>query len=208
MAALLLMVAWRMSDAPHFVRMLRTAPRSDVFVLLTCFGFTVAIDMVFGVIAGLVLASLLFMRTMSELAGTRLVRTHHPDLGIQIPPNVLVYEIEGPLFFGAAQRAMTTLHSIGNHQGMVVLDLDGVTNMDATGLVNLQSVLSRLRGDRVPVVLTGLKPRIAQLLATVHIHEDGTHLFVRPTLRAGVEFAREFTAGGGGASAQSAPSPT
>ncbi|MFY9342999.1 MAG: C4-dicarboxylic acid transporter DauA, partial [Planctomycetota bacterium] len=194
MAALLLVVAWRMADLRHFRHVLRTAPRSDILVLLTCFLLTVVFDMVIGVLAGFVLASLLFMRRIAEMTGTRLVRGEHPQLDAPIPAGVMVYEVEGPLFFGAAEKAMTALHSIHKEAKALVLDLDGVLVVDATGLVNLQSVLDRMRKSHVPVVLTGLHYRVIPMLEKAHIADDGQLLFFRNDLAAGVAFAGELAA--------------
>ena len=189
MAALLLLVAWRMGDVRHFKHVMRTAPRSDIMVLLTCFLLTIAFDMVVGVLAGFVLASLLFMRRIAEMTGTRLVRDHHPQLRMAIPPGVMVYEVDGPLFFGAAEKAMTALHSIHKEARVLVLDLDGALVIDATGLVNLQSVLDRLKKSHVPVVLTGLHYRVVPMLERAHIVEDGKLLFFQNDLATGIEFA-------------------
>ena len=105
LAALLLIVARNMAEARHFVHIVRVAPRSDVLVLLTCFSLTVLFDMVIAVSVGVVLAALLFMRRMAELSETKL------DTGtmakLELPAGVQLYEIAGPLFFGAAQRAMS-----------------------------------------------------------------------------------------------------
>jgi SulP family sulfate permease len=189
MAALLLVVAWRMADVAHFRRVLRTAPRSDVAVLLVCFLLTVAFDMVIGVAAGFVLASLLFMRRIAEMTGTRLVRDHHPQLRMPIPPGVMVYEVDGPLFFGAAEKAMNALHSIHREAKVLVLDLDGALVIDATGLVNLQSVLDRMKRSRVAVVLTGVHHRVLPMLEKAGIADDGRQLFLRSDLATGIEFA-------------------
>jgi SulP family sulfate permease len=206
MAALLLMVAWRMSDVRHFRHVVRTAPRSDIAVLLACFLLTVAFDMVVGVTAGFVLASLLFMRRIAEMTGTRLVRGEHPLLRAPIPPGVLVYEVEGPLFFGAAEKAMTALHTIHKEARALVLDLDGVLVVDATGLVNLQSVLDRMKKSRVPVVLTGLHYRVVPALERAHVVDDGQWLFWRADLADGIAFAGTLP-GVAGAVSAAAPSP-
>lgn len=76
LAALLLIVAWNMSEVKHFAHALRVAPKSDVLVLLTCFLLTVIFDMVVSVTAGVLLAALLFMRRMAEVSGVRLIDQH------------------------------------------------------------------------------------------------------------------------------------
>ncbi len=105
LAALLLLVSWNMSDLPHFIRVLRVAPRSDALVLLTCFLLTVLFDMTVAVTAGVLMAAVLFMRRMADLSGARLIEEgQHPALREPVPPGVVLYEIAGPLFFGAAEK--------------------------------------------------------------------------------------------------------
>lgn len=157
LAALLLLVAWNMSEARHVARTLRTAPRSDSLVLLTCLALTVLFDMVVAVMAGVLLAALLFMRRMIEVTQAELVAEPHRRLRQAIPPGVVLYEIAGPLFFGAAARAMRALHSVDTTVRVVVLDLRSVPALDATGLVSLDSAVDRLVRAHVDVVLAGVR---------------------------------------------------
>jgi len=163
LAALLVLVAYNMSEVKHFAHTVRVAPRSDVAVLLTCFGLTVGFDMVIGVSVGMVLAALLFMRRMALVTQSRVFEASHPDLP-PIPAGVIVYDVSGPLFFGAAQRAMAALGHIADRARAVVLRLDDVHAMDATGLVALESALERLTVHRVVAVLSGLHPQPRALL--------------------------------------------
>lgn len=96
LAGLLIMVAWNMSRAPHFVHTLKVAPRRDVAVLLTCFILTVVVDMVVAVVVGLLLAGLLFIQRIASLTTVTVVqdKQEHLDFG----PDVVVYDINGPLF--------------------------------------------------------------------------------------------------------------
>ncbi|MDO9280492.1 MAG: C4-dicarboxylic acid transporter DauA, partial [Pseudomonadota bacterium] len=114
LAALLLLVAWNMSEIHHFVGVVRIAPRGDVFVLVTCFLLTVVFDMVWAVSVGFLLAAVLFMRRMAEIteSGFALDSTEEEEHALpKLPPGVAIYEVNGPLFFGAAQQAMETLHA-------------------------------------------------------------------------------------------------
>jgi len=163
LAALLLLVAWNMSEVKHFAHTLRVAPRSDMAVLLTCYGLTVAFDMVIGVTIGMMLAVVLFMRRMAEVTNARFVETH-PSLPGPVPPGVVVYDISGPLFFGAAQKAMGALGHIADRARVVLLRMEGVQAMDATGLVALESALDRLKGQRVTALLSGVQPQPLELL--------------------------------------------
>jgi len=164
LAALLLLVAWNMSDAKHFIHTLRVAPKSDVAVLLTCYALTVGLDMVVGVSVGMVLAALLFMRRMAEVTQARLAAGNHPDVPGTLPPGVAVYEISGPLFFGAAQKAMAALQLVDDRTKAVVLLLDEVHAMDATGLVALESALEPLHKNRCLAILSGVRAQPMALL--------------------------------------------
>ncbi len=172
LAALLLVVAWNMSDARHFVYVLKVAPRSDVAVLLTCFGLTVFFDMVVAVGVGVMLAAALFLKQMSELTGARLVEEHHLDRRTPLPAGVVLYEVSGPLFFGAASRAMESLHQVSGDVRIVILDLEGVPVMDASGLVGFESALSRLAADRETVILAGVQPQPKALMEKAGIVAD------------------------------------
>lgn len=174
LAALLLLVAWNMSEAKHFIHMLRVAPKSDVAVLLTCYVLTVGVDMVVGVSVGMVLAALLFMRRMAEVTHMRLADATHPDLPGPLPPGVVVYEISGPLFFGAAQKAMAALEIVARETRVVILLMDEVHAMDATGLVALESAIQSLRDRNCLTILSGLRAQPRVVINRSGIGADGT----------------------------------
>jgi SulP family sulfate permease len=165
MAALLLVVAWNMAEARHFVRILRIAPRSDAVVLLVCFGLTVAYDMVVAVTVGVVLAALLFMRRMVEISGATLIGGPEGHTVSGLPPGVVFYDVAGPLFFGAAEKALGALAVVGGGVHTVIMDLEDVPAIDATGLVALESVVQRLNDAGVKVVLSGVRPQPRRALA-------------------------------------------
>lgn len=146
LAALLLIVSWNMSEVGHFQHIVRVAPKSDTAVLLACFTLTVIFDMVVAVSIGVVLAALLFMRRMADISATRLVG-EHPVLKEPLPKNVLLYEIAGPLFFGAAEKAVSTLQTVRRYS-TVILYMGAVPAMDMTGLVALESALAKLKHAR------------------------------------------------------------
>lgn len=155
MAALLLVVAWNMADAESFVRVTRIAPRSDVAVLLVCFGLTVLFDMVIAVTIGVLLAAMLFMRRMVEISGATLIGGGKDHEVTGLPPGVVFYDIAGPLFFGAAEKALDALTIIEGDVHTVIIDLEDVPAIDATGLVALDSAVRRLNGSGIKVILTG-----------------------------------------------------
>lgn len=178
LAALLLLVAWNMSEVKHVVHILRVAPKADVAVLLTCYGLTVAFDMVVGVTVGMVLAALLFMRRMAQVTEARPIGDEHPDVAGPIPPGVAVYEISGPLFFGAAQKAMAALEIVAAETRAVVLLMDGVHALDTTGLVALESALAGLHKRRCRALLTGVRAQPLAVLRKAGVTErEGVTLY-------------------------------
>jgi SulP family sulfate permease len=193
LAALLLLVAWNMSEVKHFAHMLRVAPRADVAILVTCFGLTVIFDMVVSVTVGVVLAALLFMRSMAEVSEVKLA-DRHPLVDAGLPHDVLVYEVAGPLFFGAAQKAMGALQRVATGVSVVILDLSAVPAIDATGLVGLESTIDRLRGLNVFVVLAGVQKQPLRVLARARIKEKRRrHLAIYRTLDRAAEVARRHS---------------
>ena len=166
LAALLLMVAWNMSDSHHFAHLLRVSPRSDVAVLLTCFTLTVVFDMTVSVTAGVLMAALLFMRRMAEVSGVELVGEGHPALEQPLPRGVVLYDIAGPLFFGAAQKAMRSLQAMeGRHVRIIILDVEHVPAIDATGIVALESLVARLNEGGIKVIIVAVQDQPLRALA-------------------------------------------
>ena len=133
MAALLLMVAWNMSEAHKAVELIRRAPGSDVLVLLVCLSLTVIFDMVIAITFGVILASLLFMR---EIARMTLLQDlgQHKRHQHQVPEQGLLYRINGPLFFAAADRVFGELTEQVQDHRLLVLQMDAVSILDAGGL--------------------------------------------------------------------------
>jgi SulP family sulfate permease len=192
MAALLMMVAWNMAEAKHFVRIVRVAPREDVLTLLTCFSLTVMFDMVIAVAVGMGLAAMLFIRRSIALTGVNIVerREHdHAHLG-EIPEDVIVYDINGPLFFGSAQKALSNLASVSSMVRTVILDMKDVTMLDMTAIVAMESIVADLSKRSITIVICNLEPRMKLKLARVGLVEkEGVMVYCTNVERA-VENAR------------------
>jgi SulP family sulfate permease len=161
-----------MSDAKNFVQIVKVAPRSDVVVLLTCFLLTVVFDMVVAVTAGVVLASLLFMKRMAEASSTKLFAEGDASAPVKVPHGVILYEIAGPLFFGAAEKAMGAISHIGDQTRVVVLKMGGVPVMDETGLVAFESALNRLKKRKIMAVVSEIQRQPALVLKNAGIGEN------------------------------------
>ncbi|EOV0644676.1 C4-dicarboxylic acid transporter DauA [Cronobacter turicensis] len=137
MAALLLMVAWNMSEAHKVIGLLRRAPKDDIVVMLICMSLTVLFDMVIAISVGVVLASLLFMRRVAHM--TRLA-----PLNVAVPDDVLAVRVTGPLFFAAAEGVFTPLLAQAAGKRVIVMQWDAVPVLDAGGLDALQRFIERL----------------------------------------------------------------
>ena len=192
LAGLLMLVAWNMSEARHFINILRIAPKSDVIVLLLCYVLTVVFDMVIAVSFGVVLAALLFMKRTAEVTHSRLVHVAQGESEHRVDPGIIVYEIAGPLFFGAAQNAMGTIGTVGAETRVVVLALGGVPSIDATGFVALESTLRRLGTSKVLVVLAGPLPHPRTVFDRANLPKHHDHVHFAETLEAGVALARDL----------------
>ncbi|MBE7928963.1 MULTISPECIES: C4-dicarboxylic acid transporter DauA [Pseudomonadaceae] len=160
LAALLLMVAWNMSEAPHVLKTLRIAPRSDVLVLLTCLILTVLFDMVLAVGVGLLLAAGLFIKRMSELTDTTSLRQSQKRLFADMPEHVAAYSIRGPLFFGAAEKALSALRRFNPEVKVVIVDISGVPMLDMTALAALENVLLDYRKQDIALILVGCSANV------------------------------------------------
>ena len=170
LSAILFFVAWNMSDVGHFLRLARTAPRADVAVLLLTFALTVFVDLVVAVNVGVVVAALFFMRRMAQtvnveedvVAGEG-AAARAADGG-PLPRDVMVYRIDGPFFFGAAEKLESILDRVQSHVTTVVLRMERVPFVDATGLATLSSLIVRFQKRQVRVVVCELQPTVARKL--------------------------------------------
>ncbi|MEK7466483.1 MAG: C4-dicarboxylic acid transporter DauA [Planctomycetota bacterium] len=195
LAALLLLVAWNMAEAKHFVHILRTAPRADVAVLLVCWSLTVTFDMVVSVTVGFVLAAILFMRRMAEITQYGFIQGAEPSQTGVLPPGVVVYSINGPLFFGAAERAMGALGEIADSAKAVVFRLKNVPAIDATGLVALESALARLKKRNILAVLSAVPRGTMATLMRGGIRREAGKLAYCATVEEGIKVGGEFASG-------------
>lgn len=176
LAALLFIVAWNMSEARHFLHTLRSAPSGDVIILLTCFGLTVLFDMVLAVAVGVGLAAALFIRRMSLLTQTEQVDVDNHLTINELPPQVVVYSINGPLFFGAAEKALASLHLVDPKINTVIVDMYDVPSIDGTAIVALQSLIKEMQREGVGLILVGLRTRIIVKLRRAGIRKTARSL--------------------------------
>jgi SulP family sulfate permease len=168
LAAILVLVAWNMSEIDHF-RHLLTAPKSDIAVLFASFGLTVFTDLTIAVGAGLVLSSLLFIKRISSMTNIGTLRdddASSDEFSEQNDPNAItyrdvpsgvdVYEISGPLFFGAADLLKDVLRELPTDTQVFVLRLRRVSVVDASGLHALEEFHHKCAAQGITLVLAGV----------------------------------------------------
>jgi SulP family sulfate permease len=150
----------------------------------------VVFDMVVAVSVGVVLAALLFMRRMATTIKVELESPADLGVAIELPPGVRLYEVAGPMFFGAAKSAMEVIAAVGNRgDHTVVLSMGRVPTIDATGLVALESVLDRLFRSHIKVIFAGLLPEVAELLDRAGIKREPGRLAYAPDVETAISMA-------------------
>ena len=190
MAALLLMVAWNMSEAPKAVHLLRTAPGSDVLVFLTCFKLTVVFDMVIAIGTGMVLAALLFMKEIADMTRVADISENRRLVSEPPPSGWCILKISGPLFFAAADRVFGEIAAGCGARKGIVLYLDGVPILDAGGLAALERLMERCRVSGTQLVLTDLQFQPLKTLARAGVLPIPGVLQFAQTLGEGLESIR------------------
>ncbi|MBQ7358683.1 MAG: sulfate permease [Lachnospiraceae bacterium] len=157
-AAILFMVAYNMSEWKHFVKLCKTAPKSDILVLVTTFVLTIVFDLVVAIAVGLLLAIVLFMKRMSDVTqveGWKYVDDDEdPDrLALKkVPEHTVVYEVNGPLFFGAADKILSIV--VNKDTNALILRMRSVGAIDATAMNNLQTLLKQCKEKNVQLILS------------------------------------------------------
>lgn len=163
LAGILAVVAWNMSERHRFAALLRM-PLADAGVMLATFGLTILVDLTFAVEIGMVLAAALFLARMANLTQVNVISPdtdpryqQHSLEGKQIPPGVSVFSVDGPFFFGAAERFEEILARIGREPKVVIFRMRHVPYLDATGLNALQRAVSDLRKKGITVILSAVQ---------------------------------------------------
>ncbi|MDT8439152.1 MAG: C4-dicarboxylic acid transporter DauA [Wenzhouxiangellaceae bacterium] len=194
LAALLFVVAWNMSEARHFRHILRSAPAGDAAILVICFGLTVLFDMVLAVGVGVGLAAALFIRRMSLLTTTDAATAdHHPTIR-DLPGEVAVYDVNGPLFFGAAEKALTSLHVVDPNVRIIILDMHDVPSMDGTAIFALQSLIEQMNQQGVGLILAGMRTRMIVKLRRAGVRKRTRWLTYCPDLEHAGRISRRWCA--------------
>ncbi|MBR3844221.1 MAG: STAS domain-containing protein, partial [Clostridia bacterium] len=167
-AAILFMVAYNMSEWKRFVHVVKTAPKSDTIVMVLTFGLTVVFDLVIAIEVGLVLAAMLFMKRMSEetsVTGWKYVNPENDRESIDlrvVPEHVRVYEISGPMFFGAADKILDI--QFKEYTKCLVLRMRSVPALDATAMNSLEQLYEKCCKKNVRLLLSHVNQQPMQVM--------------------------------------------
>jgi SulP family sulfate permease len=192
LAAVLFVVAWNMSELQHVLHLTRTAPKADVVVLLLTFFLTVFVDLVVAVNVGVILAALLFMRRMADSVNVeqQMHTTASPDLPAKPDSGVLIYSIEGPLFFGAAEKLERTLAHIQRPASTLILRMGNVPFLDATGIDAIEQMIGDFKRHGAAVILAELRPNVRLKLERAGVLEAVGEDHVTDTLELALQYTR------------------
>ncbi|MBE0674289.1 MAG: STAS domain-containing protein [Bacteroidales bacterium] len=172
LAGILMVVAYNMSEWRSFISIMRGS-KYDVVVLLVTFFLTVLADLTVAIQVGMILAALLFMERMSKLSEVTMIEGEKEGIEdySSLPKGITVYEINGPFFFGAANRYKEVLKEAGIKSEMLILRMRNVPFIDATGMHNFLEVLKTLRDYKVEVVLSGVRPEVEKELLAAGVEQ-------------------------------------
>lgn len=157
-AAILFMVAYNMCEWRKFLHLCKTAPKSDILVLVTTFVLTVVFDLVVAIEAGLILALVLFMKRMSEVTeveGWKYVDEENDPDSIdlkKVPANTYVYEISGPMFFGAADKILNI--GVSEKMNCLILRMRSVGTIDATAMHNFEQIAEKCKKMGITLIFS------------------------------------------------------
>ena len=173
LAGVLVIVSYNMSEW-RTVRSLMKNPKSDVSVLLITFFLTVIFDLTIAIEIGLLIAMLFFMRRVAETTHVSVTtdeidlsdegEIHHDEEVLSLPKGVEVYEIDGPFFFGIANKFDGIMQSMGDKPKIRIIRMRKVPFMDSTGLHNLESLLRLSQAENIQLVLSGVNEHVHKVL--------------------------------------------
>lgn len=162
-AAILFMVAFNMCEYKKFISIIKTAPKSDIAVMVITFLLTVIFDLVVAIEIGMILAALLFIKRMSDettVTGWQYIESDNDkeslDLRV-IPQNVRVYEISGPLFFGVADKILDI--KLKDFTSVLILRMRAVPAVDATAMNQIEALYRKCQSNGVTLILSHVNPQ-------------------------------------------------
>lgn len=176
LAAILFVVAYNMSEMHRFAEIVKYAPRLDALILVITFLLTVFTDLVIAVIVGIVLAVFIFMQRMArsvrvEMQDIERLQREAEKETLAIPEGTIIYSIDGPFFFGAAELFEDTTATTHSDMKRVIIRLGRVPFIDATALQSLKEVVERFHNRNIEVVICEANENVAKRIRTIGIQK-------------------------------------
>ena len=207
LAAILLIVAWNISETERFRHLLR-APAGDRAVLLITFFLTVFIDLTAAIAAGVIIAAFLFMHRMAEMVDIKTNTNPLADKGEEtlndtstplpsrdsLPEGVETYRVYGPFFFGAASRINSILNDMRTPPKCLIIQMRDVPMMDASGVASLVGVFDKIRKNGGRIILSGVQAQPRYILRNMNVHNGKDGILMVPTFARALELARDAKA--------------
>lgn len=205
LSSVLIMISWNMSEMNHFTRLLR-APQGDRIILLTAFLLTVFVDITVAISVGMILASFLFMKRMSQMSKaislSQIFQENTIDFPEKMDPNdiskkvvprgVEVYEIQGPFFFGAANMLRDILSAVTLLPKVFILRLRFVPMIDASGMYGIEEFHNQCKKKNITLFLSGVHGQTKQDLQKFGLIESIGEQKVFPNIDAALAKAEEI----------------
>jgi len=197
LAGVLIVIAFHMGEWRQFFSLLRSH-RMDVVVLLTTFLLTVFFDLIIAIEIGMVLSSFLFMKRMADATRMSVVTDEGGETLFdkelpELPRGVMLYEIDGPLFFGAAQQFQDTLQNVSEKPQTIIFRMRKVPYMDATGVYRLRQLIEYFQKRKVKVLLSGVNPAVLETMEKADIFNALNRDQVFPNIHAALDHIRSAT---------------
>ena len=201
LAAILIVVAYNMADWKEFFYLCKHSPKSDISVLLVTFFLTIIFDLVVAIEVGIVLASLLFIKRMSDVSSVRNWTyingyddsTENDPMHIAlkvVPEHTLVYELDGPMFFGAADKFLEI--SITDDVKVLILRMRSVPAMDITALQSLEKIYAQCQDNGVTLVLSHVGEQPRKVMEKAGFLDKLGEQNIRENIDAALEWASEL----------------
>ena len=203
LAAVLLVVAWNMADWTSFLHLCKTAPKSDVIVLVATFFLTVFFDLVVAIEVGVVLAALLFMKRMAETADvTAWKYADEPDVAPgeaekmrDIPHSIRVFEISGPLFFAAADEILAITSDKSTK--VIVIRMRSVPAIDASAMRSLRDLAARAKKKHITLIFSHVNEQPMSVMKKDHFIELIGEEHFLPNIVEALDYAENMVADSG-----------
>lgn len=203
LAAVLLVVAWNMADWTSFFHLCKTAPKSDVIVLVATFFLTVFFDLVVAIEVGVVLAALLFMKRMAETADvTAWKYADEPDVAPgeaekmrDIPHSIRVFEISGPLFFAAADEILAITSDKSTK--VIVIRMRSVPAIDASAMRSLRDLAARAKKKHITLIFSHVNEQPMSVMKKDHFIELIGEEHFLPNIVEALDYAENMVADSG-----------